>query len=261
MSSNSTVTAVKPETLLVNLPAKPDWFDKELAAVAQKGGKPMFKIVDGQRETRWRNGKTDIKHLLQHDEVPAYVPVVRQVFRRMDTATWKPKYYSSKEAAENDPQVSLEPEISWTNVVSTRAVGRACWVVEVLITAEELGYENWEAMRYAEMEVMGVYRKVDVLGPFPKDGMYVYCFSVVDEDGYAIEPNRQTIEECKKRWKAICEPSKSLEQELADYDYREKKFEEREVARIADSFYQFHGIAARRAHDGVVSRPITSVYE
>lgn len=258
---STSVVAVKPETLLVSLPSKPDWFDKELAQVATKNGRPVFKIVDGQRELKWRNGKMDIKHLLQHESIPAYVPVIRQVFRRMDTATWKPKYYTSREAAERDTQESLEPEVKWANIVSTRAVGRACWVIEVLVTAEELGYENWEAMRYSDLEIHGVARKVDILGPFPKDGMYIYAFSVVDEDGNAIAPHRGIIEECKKRWKAICEPSKSLEQELADYDYREKKFEEREVARIADSFYQFHGIAARRAHDGVVSKPIAKTYE
>lgn len=253
--------AVKPETLLVPLPSKPDWFDRELAQVATKNGQPVFKIVDGQRELKWRNGKMDVKHLLQHDEVPAYIPVIRQVFRRMDTATWKPKYYSSYDAALDDPQESLEPEISWTNIISTRAVGRACWVVEVLITAEETGYENWESMRYADLEVNGVIQKVDVLGPFPRDGWYTYCFSVLDEEGNAIAPHRGIIEECKMRWKQICEPEKSFEQEMLDYDYREKKFEEKETARIADSFYQFHGVAARRIHEGVVSRPIRQVYE
>lgn len=259
---STSVVAVKPETLLVPLPAKPDWFDRELEQVATKGEKPMFRIVDGQREMKWRNGKMDIKHLLQHESVPAYLPVVRQVFRRMDTATWKPKYYSSLESAEVDPQVSLEKEVTWANIVSTRGVGRACWVVEAYVSPDEIGYENWEAGRWAELQVHGVYQKVDVLGPFPREGMYMYCFSVVGEDGQAIAPNRQTIEECKKRWKAFTDrEDKSLQQEISDYDDREKKFEELEVKRISDSFYQFHGIAARRAHEGVVSRPIQKVYE
>jgi hypothetical protein len=263
MSTKQTVVAVKPETLLVPLPEKPSWFDKELAKVATRDGRPVFKIVDGQRELKWRNGKRDIKHLLQHDEVPAYLPVVRQVFRRMDTKTWKPKYYSTKEAAQADPQTSLERDISWTNVVSTRAVGRACWIVEVYVSPEELGYENWQAGRYADLQVKGVYQKVDLLGPFPRDGYYVYCFSVLDEDGNAISPNQKTIEECQKRWKQMLgESNTSLEEEILGYDKREEEFEKKEVARISDNVYQFHGIAARTMfHGAAASKPITKVYE
>lgn len=40
------------------LPAKPGWFDRELEAIAAYHGKPMFRCVDGQRETVFRNGKT-----------------------------------------------------------------------------------------------------------------------------------------------------------------------------------------------------------
>lgn len=260
----NTALAVKPETLLVPLPPKPEWFERELAKIATRNGKPVFKIVDGQREMRWRNGKMDVKHLLQHDNVPAYVPVVRQIFRRMDTATWKPKYYTSKEAAEADPQESLEKEITWTNVVSTRAVGRACWVIEVYVDPDELGGPlAWELHRYADLEKHGVVQKVDILGPFPKDGMYMYCFSVVDSEGNAISPNERTLEECKKRWRQIEKGSDpSLEESIMLHDEREAKFEQKEVARLADNVYQFHGIAARtKMHGTKVSRPITKVYE
>ena len=38
------------------------------------------------------------------------------------------------------------------------------------------------------------------------------------EEGNAIAPHRGIIEECKMRWKQICEPEKSFEQEMLDYD-------------------------------------------
>jgi len=45
------------------LPPKPVWFDKELAEVYTHDGKPMFRVVNGQTETHFFNGKpNDIKH-------------------------------------------------------------------------------------------------------------------------------------------------------------------------------------------------------
>jgi hypothetical protein len=258
----NTVLAVKPETLLVDLPPVPDWFERELSQVAKRNDRPVFKLVDGQRELKWRNGKMDVKHLLQHENVPAYVPVIRQAFRRLDSATGKHKMYSSWQAAKDDSTETLG-EIEYSNLISTRAVGRACWIIEVYIDPDEFGgYMSWEEQRYAEMQVHGVFQKVDVLGPFPRDGYYVYCFSVVDEDGNAIPPNQRTIDECKKRWKLMQGSPESLEQAIKDHDERIAKFEQKEVARLADNIYQFHGsLGMKKFHYGAVGYQPKTVKE
>lgn len=261
MPNLNTAIAVKPETLLVQLPAKPEWFDQELARVATMQGKPVFKVVDGQRELHWRRGKWDVKHLLQDEKFPPYIPVVSQVFRRLDTLSGTYKLYASRQSAEADDLPTLEKEVDWANTVSTRAVGRAAWIVEVYISPEELGYDNWMAGRYADLPVHGVIQKVDLLGEFPRDGMYVYCFSVVDDEGNAIAPNRKTIEECKRRWQIMQGDNSTLEQELKRIAERDERAKAKQIARISDNFYQFHGISARRLHHGVVSRPITKIYE
>lgn len=252
--------AVKPETLLVDLPPVPDWFRQELSRVGTKEGKPMFRIVDGQRELKWRNGKMDIKHLLQHDSVPAYVPVVRQLFRRKDTATGDYVLYTSRQQAEADTKATLEKEVDFTNMVQVRAVGRSCWIIEAYISPDEVGHAAWDQCRYADLQTNGVVRRVDVLGPFPREGMYVYCFSVLDEDGKAIAPNQRTLEECKRRWQVINSPQQSVEQAVRDYEDRQAKFEANEVKRIADNIYQYHGISAKRWHYGEISKPIKQVY-
>jgi hypothetical protein len=232
--------AIKPETLLVDLPPVPEWFRRELSQIGQRDGKPMFKLVDGQREMRWRNGKMDVKHLLQHSDVPAYVPVIRQVFRRAIFGTEDYKLYPSWAAAQKDAASNLAEDIEFTNHLSTRAVGRACWIIEVYISPDELGYEEWENARYADLQVKGVFQKVDVLGPFPRDGYYVYAFSVLDEEGKAISPGERTLEECKRRWQMAQKAPAELEEEVRKYEERVALFEKKEIERLADNIYQFH---------------------
>lgn len=248
----NSVLAVKPETLMVQLPSVPDWFRRELSQVATRNGKPVFKLVDGQRELKWRNGKMDVKHLLLHNEVPAYVPVIRQVFRRLkDNGDWK--LYPSWQSAKDDVAEGINEDIEFTNKVSTRAVGRACWIVEVYIDPDEFGYQNWEENRYADLQVHGVYQKVDVMGPFPQDGFYVYCFSVIDEDGNAIPPNQGTIDECKKRWRQMLSDEASLEQSIKDHEAKVARFEQKEAERISDSIFQFHGdLGMKKFYHGAV---------
>jgi hypothetical protein len=262
VTKKDSIVAVKPEILLQQLPAKPDWFDRELAAVATRDGRPVFRVVDGQRELKFRNGKMDIKHLLQDDGVPMYVPVIRQVFRRQETDTQEYRYYNSIDAAREDTGEHLEDEIDFSNLVSVRAVGQPAWIVEVYISPDELGGPlEWESMRYAMLQVKGVDQKVDMLGEFPREGYYMYCFPVVDPLGRPISPGTRTIEECKKRWKLATEDSKSLQEAITDFEKRTAAFEKKSVENIVDNFYQFHGVSMVRAHGGHISKPITKVYE
>lgn len=257
----NSVLAVKPETLLVPLPPVPYWFQRELSQVAKRNDKPVFKLVDGQRELKWRNGKMDVKHLLQHEQVPAYVPVIRQAFRRTD-ASGKHTMYSSWQAAKDDTSPDLSEHIEFSNLVSTRAVGQACWVVEVYVDPDELGYENWLEHRYADLQVNGVHQKVDILGPFPRDGYYVYSFPVLDDEGNAIAPNQGTIDECKRRWKAMQGSPESLEQAIKEHDEKIALFEKKEVERISDNIFQFHGdLGMKKFYHGAVGYQPKKVME
>lgn len=258
---SDTVAAVKPEALLVELPHVPDWFMRELAQVATRNGRPVFRLVDGQRETKWRNGKTDVKHLLQHEQVPAYVPVIRQVFRRKNPETGKYSYYPTHKLAVADNADGLSKEIDYTNMISVRGVGRACWIIEVYIDPSEVDALAWEKQRFADLQVHGVLRKVDVLGPYPREGTYVYGFSVIDEEGNAISPNQRTLDECKKRWRTIIADTSTVQDNINAVESGMAEFEKKQVTRIADNFYQYQGISAKRLHHGAISKPITKIYE
>lgn len=255
-----TVTAVAPSALRQPLPPLPSGFERELASVGSMNGHPMFKIVDGQRAMKWRNGKMDIKHLLQSEDYPCYVPVVTEVFRRKVTGTDGYIKFPSYTAAKETPITGLDTLIEGTKFSSVRAVGRACWIVEVYVTPEEVNERAWNETRYARLTVKGVPQEVDVLGPFPSDGMYVYCFSVLGDDGSAIAPGPRTITECKQRWQTIQKDTVTVEDGAHMLEDKLEEFERKQVERVGDSFYQFHGVAARRLHHGVVSKPITNVY-
>lgn len=226
---------------MVDLPPVPDRVRREISEIATRDGRPMFRIVDGQRELKWRNGKYDVKHLLQHQNVPAYVPVATQIFRR---AYKEPlpgdithKLYPTRASASADTDDRLDADIEFTTHVSTRAVGRACWIVEVYVSPDEIGYKEWEANRYADLQKHGVVRRVDVLGPFPREGMYMFCFPVLDSEGKAIAPNQQTIDECKRLWRIAEGGQQSVEQAVRDHEERIRKFEQKEVERLADNIY------------------------
>jgi hypothetical protein len=257
--SKDYVTAIEPSALRMPLPPIPSGFERELANVGSMHGKPMFKIVDGQTEMHFRRGKMDIKHLLQNENFPCYVPVVREAFRRQIEGTDNYKRYGTAAAAVADTAIGLgAPEVA--RIVSTKAVGRACWIIEVYVTPEEIGEASWNAERYAMLAKSGVPTKIDVLGEFPRDGMYVYCFSVLGEDGEAIAPNDNTLMECKKRWQAInSETPATAADEATLLEDKMEAFEKRQTARIADSFYQYHGISARRPFGAEISKPITQV--
>jgi hypothetical protein len=256
--SKDYVTAIEPSALRMPLPPIPNGFERELANVGNMKGKPMFKIVDGQTELKWRNGKMDVKHLLQNEDFPCYVPVVNEAFRRHILGTDNHKRYGTADAAVADDATGLGP-VEVARVVSTKAIGRACWIIEVYVAPEEIGEAAWNAERYQDLAKSGIPTRTDVLGEFPRDGMYVYCFSVLGEDGEAIAPNDNTLQECKKRWQAINSETATAADDASLMEDKMEAFEKRQTARIADSFYQYHGITARRPFGAEISKPITQV--
>lgn len=253
-----TMVGINEESLMVELPPVPEWFRKELAQIATRDGRPMFKIVDGQRELTYRNGKTDVKHLLQSDGVPCYVPVVTQVFRRWNWQTRQFHKYRSRAAAAADATPGLQSldRMQFTNHITVRGVGRPCWIIEVYVSPSEIGFDDWQKMRYDYLPVKGVMQKVDLLGEYPREGKYIYCLSVLNEQGEAISPHQGYIDELKKRWLVVLDDSRSLEQSIVDHQDSLAEFEFKQHRRLTENFYQFHGIAARRLHNAEISRPI-----
>ena len=168
------ITAIPEDFLRVDLPRVPDWFHEELAKVAVRDGRPVFRLVDGIRELKWRNGKMDVKHLLQADGMACYVPVSKTRFRRRSLRKdGQPKIYRTYEQAVKDRDPYLATDIETATKFHVAAVGRPCWVVEVYISPDEIDYASWLRLRYQHLEKNGVTQQIDVLGPYPRDGWFV----------------------------------------------------------------------------------------
>lgn len=216
----------------------------------------MFRIVDGSREMCFRNGKQDIKHLYSTGEFSMYVPVLKQIFRRWDKKYSKYRYYKSAEEAKADTDKHVEADVFGTVLSEVRAIGWPCYVIEVYIPAESYGtYDEWQSQRYEYLEKNGILQKVDVLGPYPADGKYVFCIPVLDKDGRACEPRQEHLDEVRKRLKFAQQPEQ-LEVSIKNWHEREARLHEESAARMADNLYQYHGLAMRRVHHGVVGKPI-----
>ena len=260
MTDNDVVTGFKPEDMRVELPPVPDWFSAELARIAVIDGKPMFRCVDGTKETQFRNGKQDIKHLFGGDTFSCYLPVVHVKFRRWDMKYSKYRIYNSREEAEADRSNGIKKEIEMASNVEVRAIGWPCYIIEAYVRASEICEKTWNDQRYDDLEKNGIMQRIDILGPFPREGRYVFGFPVLSEGGYAIAPNQNILDECKKRWRHAQEPEK-LAESIKTWHERGELAEKRMTERLVDSVYQFHGIAAKNFHFGAVSKPITKEFK
>src|SRR6185369_15413581 len=122
---------VHPSALRVELPPVPEWFRRELSQIAERNGHPMFRVVNGQTETCFRNGKIDIKHLFQTDQFPCYVPVIQTLYHRLDAKNDEVRSYKSISEARADSGKGLSDEIRLSRQMEIKALGRPCYVIEV----------------------------------------------------------------------------------------------------------------------------------
>jgi hypothetical protein len=247
-----------PESLYrLPLPPIPESFLKELPKVAVRNGVPMFRIVNGQTETKFRNGKMDIKHLLQSGGIPCYVTVSKTRFRRKNYVTGEYKIYTSFDLAKRDKTKHLSFEIESATKEVRVGVGRPCWVIEVYVAPEEICHDTWFAQRYQMLEKNKIRQTIDVLGPYPKHGMYMACFDVIDDEGNAVAPSDRTIEECKRRWRVATGDTLTVENAIQASNEAMDAFEAKSLETMNENFYQWGGISATtRAKDGVMSKPI-----
>lgn len=208
------------ETRITELPYKSKWFSDSLESIARVNGKPLFRVVHGQRELTWRNGGLDVKHLLRHPDLPPFI--IRRVGKRIEV----------------------------------KSLGIPAWVVEVYISPNEINYNEWCASRFKEMQVHGVNKLIDVLGPYPSEGMYVYCFAITDESGYPVYPGEKHLEECRRRLYEASRDTETLDMAVNRINKENKEKEKKEARLIADNIYQSMGISARRLHNAEISKPI-----
>jgi hypothetical protein len=255
------VTQQPARAMRAELPAKPDWFDSELEAIRVVEGLPLFKCVDGQRETVFRNGKMDIKHLFQTDKVACYVRIVTQKYYRKNLKTGRRVYFDSLAlagAVNPDLAVKITPDIT----TEVRAIGRPCWIIESLIPpSKEVPPHIWEKDRHQIMESRGTEKRVDVLGPRPANGRYIHCMDLLSPEGEPIAPNHMVIEELKRRVWEFDHDRKTFDQRVRDEHQASAEFERKQNDRILEAVYSDLPFGGIGLHHGAVSKPILTVKE
>ncbi len=243
---------------LGDTPPKPDWFDEALAkAVPRYGGKPMFRVVDGMRETAWMQG--DPTFLKYTNKEIQCVPVRHVEYVRTHVRTRKKVSFVSREAAEAYTGKGYGEAVEKV-YFERRWIGRPCWVVEVYLEPKAMpSKEEWELSRYEYIDVNGVIQKVDLLGEYPPFGKYVWMMDVLDEDGVPTEPNQKTIDECQRRYWEVLKDNRSIIQRTKDDYERVEKLDKKVARDLTEAFFGHYGISAKRAFGTEISKPIKSV--
>lgn len=140
---------------------------------------------------------------------------------------------------------------------------KQCWVIEYYQSPTELNRTAWERIRYKWLSVQGNNVWTDMLGEYPENGRYVFFQDVVNELGQPIPPNQRLIDALtakvrefevkRKQWET--ETPEEGEQKIHQFT---EEVEKEKVAKMTEDFFQYHGIAAKRAFDAVISKPLIS---
>lgn len=245
---------IPEEALLQPLPPVPEGFEKRLEQIATYGEKPMFRLSDGIREQQWRNGKMDTKHLFI--AAGSYVKVSKTRYRRKFFGSSEflifPSYVAAKQA--NVPELSRAIETA--TIEKVVGIGRPCWIVEVYVKPEEICRTTWLQQRFQMLEKNGIAQRIDQLGPYPKEGRYIACFDVIDDEGNAVSPSERTLDECKRRLRIVEQDTETAEMAIQASAMAVQKFEEKQVKMMTENWVQWAGITAKRAYGGVIGKPI-----
>jgi hypothetical protein len=137
-----------------------------------------------------------------------------------------------------------------------------CWVIEYYQSPSEINEHAWEQIRYRFLEVRGQGQvRTDMLGEYPRNGRYVFFQDVVDELGNPISPNQKLIDSIQAKVNKFMAKQTEWEHETPEQgekrilDYTEEVEKER-LEKHTSEFFQFHGIAAQKAYDTVISKPM-----
>lgn len=132
-----------------------------------------------------------------------------------------------------------------------------CWVIEYYQLPREINEVAWNNLRYRWLKVNGQDTWTDMLGEYPRNGRYVFMMDVVDEHGLPISPNSQIIADLTKRFKVFeSAPNETPEEGARKIIAYTDEMEKEKVKKMTDQFFQMHGIAAQKAYNTVISKPL-----
>ncbi len=250
--------AIPAEAIRHELPVKPDWFDGELAnCVPNYNSMAMFRCVDGTKEMMSLDGKQIPKHRNPNLEA---VPIKYTYWTRFHQKSQKHIKYASERLALEDTQKGLGKPAEQIKF-ETRYIGRPCHIIEVYQEPNSLPpYDQWEEQRYEWLtDEKGVTRKVDLLGEYPANGRYIYCFPLLNENGEAMEPNRSHIEEAKSRYNMAVNDKRSPNERIQDDFARIQKLDNKVKLRYLEQLEELSPLTLKKIEGAEVSKPITKV--
>ncbi len=167
-------------------PYVPTWFKEELKKIGgvTESGQPLYRIVWGPDQKIFAYGEYRLKYLQSSKRVPVAWEVIQN----------GEPILLPVEAA-NDPKYPIGRLVfAWLDR------GKPFFFLEEWCPPET-ACDQWELTRW-EVDPNKYYsdpnRMIDVLGPAPREGLYMPVLSLQDNDGNTLYPNETTLEWLRK---------------------------------------------------------------
>lgn len=252
------VTGKQFSALRRGIPHKPDWFDRELALLASLEGQPFYRCINPQIELNIYANRSTLKYPFSHPNFGTHLRVVKQFFRRQNIKSRDWKYYKNKDEAKADADSSLNKLVDTYCTIQVEPIPRNCWVIEALVPPSEIRStpEQWEALRWEN--VRG--ERMDLLGDFPKNGMYIHFMDVVNDEGEPFEPNRALLEILQKKFYLHTNDIRSQSQISIDNLRGYQANQQKQIDLINDAVLEAKAFDGKLFGDVEISKPITRIY-
>jgi hypothetical protein len=143
----------------------------------------------------------------------------------------------------------------WDLVPGKGRVPRECWVIEYYQPPEEISETSWAFSRYQELNVFGVPRIVDSLGPYPSDGRYKHYKDLrIKGTKTPLPLTMRVIEDLKAEVaNYYLNNNKTADEELAASEINAEEWERDRIQQKAQDFYDAHGVAAQKMFHNVAT--------
>ena len=176
------IVRFQKEALLETCPAPdlPDWFVRELTFIGgytDNGRDPIYRIVWGGNATHWAYGQVRLKY-------PAS-------WRTVTTGWEVVKDGETIQIPTEDIELPEYAGLIGNPICHKQVKGKEFWFLEQWMPPE-IACEGWETHRWSTD------KKVDILGPEPRQGMYKGILPLQDNSGNFLAPSQETLDWIKK---------------------------------------------------------------
>lgn len=161
-------------------PEIPKWFAQELLSIGgttDNGRDPVYRVVWGGTETHWAYGQIRLKYPDSWKTVPVAWEVVKDG--------------KVSRIPVDDIDLPENKGLIGNIIYAKKVKGKEFWYLEQWVPPE-IACEGWELYRYSQD------KKIDILGPEPRQGLYKGIMPLQDNNGKFMPLDRDTLEWIRK---------------------------------------------------------------